>query len=106
MDLNNNIYNLNSNPNFGYLGNMNKSTRKAVLKGLQNRNEIREYITLKNINKASKEMVRVEINPDTNRLYGEIWQPNSTFIRYADYQDKNTKTIDFFRNLFNRTNKE
>ncbi len=103
MDVRNNIYQANMNPQFGHINNMSKDTRKVFVKGLNGIKEMREYVNLRNANSANPHKINIELNPATNRLYGEIWMPNSNFINFAAYQDKATKNLDFIKSLIGRT---
>lgn len=103
MEVRNNFCCTNANPQFGHLNNMSKDTKKVLLSGLNGVKEIREFINLRNANRSNPYAINIELNPSNNRLYGEIWQPNSSFIKFVDYQDKATKSLDFIKNLINKT---
>lgn len=102
MKVINNIYCTKTNPQFGCLEPLDKAARKALIKGFQNRGEIREYVNLKNKLKNNPNSVRVQYDKSKNRLFGEIWQENSSFITFADFQEKGVKVLEFIKNLFNR----
>lgn len=101
MIVNNNSYG--QRTSFGAI--MDAPVKKALSSKMKF-GDLRQYVNLKHEQQANPYNVKLGECSQSGKLFGEIWEPNSSFIRFVDFQDKNVSPLSFIKSICSRANKE